>query len=489
MKTTFKKMLCLLLAIAFVFSLAACNKGNTDSAIDLGGDEGWDIETDASGNNGADGTNSTGNTSNATQTGTGNNKPVVQTPVIKDADSLSWKELVAQMPAALRGTTVTVFSWNPPKDVTGAERVISDFTKQTGIKVNWVQGSYDTYDTDLAAKINSGNSPDVIRYRLPDISRMYLTQDVATATGYDFKGDIWDKTVSKYFTVKGKVYGVNLKNTFNKQPTVVSYRQSMIDRYKLDDPYELWKAGEWDFDTFIEICKEFMQETKRSAWMTSAQLDPMWFSGVSLIKFDGEKYTNNLSDKKVIDALRKCVQLRVDDVIPKTTRNNDSFENGTYLFYTDNILSHRKTDFHFATLKDEGDLYCVPFPTGLTDTYYQAYNESEAYGIPKGAKNPQAVYFYLRAYLNKDNYDKNIFFSDKKTLEVYEWCVSQENVHYVIDRQSLPSIVNGSHSGGLESFLNTTPTEANLQTFIDSNTNPTIESAIKSFNATVAKFE
>ena len=490
MKTTLKKMLCLLLAIVFVFSLTACGGGDTESTIDLGGDEGWDIETD--GSTDADNTGDSSdaaNTSDATQTtSSSNKKPTgVQGVTVKDADKLSWSELVAQMPSSLRGTTITIYSWNDAKDVTGSEKVMSDFTKQTGIKVKWLKGNYETYDSEIAAKINSGDSPDVIRYIQPLVSRMSLTQDVKTATGYDFKGDIWDKNLTDAYTIKGKIYGVNLKNTFNQQPTIVAYSKNTINRYKLDDPYELWKNGEWTMDNFIDICKAFTEETQRPAWMTCNQLDVLWFSGVSMITFDGKEYKNNLSDKKVLDALKKCAYYRTDGIVPAATRENDKLENGTYLFYTDNIIGHRRTDYHFSTLKSNDDLYCVPFPTGLTDTYYQAYNEYEAYGIPKGAKNPEAVYYFLRYYLDANNYDRNMFFCNNQALEVFEWCRSQKNVQYNIYRGLTKTV--GNENAGLETYLNRVGNEAQLQAEIDKTAIPLVNQAVKQANETLAKFK
>ena len=485
-----RKAIAIALALLMLLCCACGSGEDTESTIDLGGDEGWDIETDDSTDVDNTGDSSdAANTSDATQTTSSSNKKPsgVQGVTVKDADTLSWSELLAQMPSSLRGTTITIYSWNDAKDVTGSEKVMSDFTKQTGIKVKWLKGSYENYDAEIAAKINSGNAPDVIRYINPYISRMSLTQDVKTATGYDFKGDIWDNVLTSAYTVKGKIYGVNLKNTFNQQPTIVAYSKNTINRYKLDDPYELWKNGEWNMDNFIDICKAFTEETQRPAWMTCAQVDVLWFSGATMISFDGKEYKNNLSDKKVLDALRKCTYYRSDNIVPAATREGDKLENGTYLFYTDNMIGHRRTDFHFSTLKSNDDLYCVPFPTGLTDKYYQAYNEYEAYGIPKGAKNPDAVYYFLRYYLDANNYDRNMFFCNNQALEVFEWCRSQKNVHVTIDRGLTATA--GNQNAGLEVYLRINGTEAQLQAEIDKVSVPVVNQAVKQANETLAKFK
>lgn len=506
----------MLLAIAMVFSMVACGNSETESAFELGGDEEWNVDVDSNsgdnqgatpGNQGATpgnqtGTTSTGATSNGTAsnatsssnkgssttsstTQNGGSNTSVKTPTTKNADSLAWKDLLAQMPSTLRGTTLNVCSWNPIKDVTGAEKVISDFEKQTGIKVVWTQKSYDTYEQDILAMINSGVAPDIMRYNHPTPAKMYLTQDVKSATGYDFKGAIWDKNATSAYTVNGKIYGVNLKNTFNQQPTVVTYSMSTINRYKLEDPYVLWKEGKWTWKKFVEMCKDFKEETGRPAWMTSGHTETIWFNNVDMYKFDGKKYTSNLSDPKVLKAIQQSANNMADGLVCEAMREHDKLENGTYLFFTTNILATRRTDFHFSTLKANDDLYAVPVPTGVSSDgkYYQHYQEFEAYGIPKGARNPGAVYYFLRYYLNADNYDEDMFFVNNQTLETYKYCMAQKNVHYTVD---LTEAID-TNVGGISDFIRTGGTAAQVQNKIDE-LKPVYERAAKQANETVAKF-
>ena len=133
MKKNAIRILCLLIAILLCVSFAGCKKKTHPAAgdIDIGDDE---VEAlDASG---------------ISNDGVGNNdSPTAKEKVSKGADDMSWSQLLSNMPAGLRGSTVTVYSWNPVKDVSGAEQVVANFQKQTGIKLNWVQGRYDDYDT------------------------------------------------------------------------------------------------------------------------------------------------------------------------------------------------------------------------------------------------------------------------------------------------------------------------------------------------------
>ena len=496
MKSNTKRILCLLLAIAMVFAIVGCGK-KTSNGPDFD-DEDWVIDDDTTstasdnesgvasdvesqvdnGDGKVDGKGAgTGTTdkSNSNKNETG----------LSNADSLSWSQLVSQMPSNLKGKTVTMYSWNPAKHVTGAEKVIANFEKQTGIKVDWKQGSYDNYDTEIAALINSGSSPDIIRYFAVNIYRMDLTQDVVSATGYDFKGDIWDSQVTSAYTVKGKVYGVNLKNTFNQQPTVVYYSGDTIKRYKLEDPYDLWKAGQWTFNKFVEMCKEFKEQTNRPGWMTNDHLDLLRFSGLDFLTFDGNTYKDNSSDPQILTTLQKICTLK-DTVTCEAMREQDKIENGTYLFTTDNMLCARTTDFHYETLKGNNDLMTVPFPSGFSSTFYEPMHEYEAYGFPKGCKNGPAAYYFLRYYLNRDNYDAKTFFVNNQALETYDYVMKQKRFYKV---SSGPMAVTaGNSNGGLDDYIRTQGKPDQIQSELDK-VKPQFKRAAEQANEKVAKFK
>ena len=480
MKNCLSKVLCVVLCLALVFALSACgDSGGQKDKLDLGEDDTWDVDDNGGSENG--GTTETNDDVNDNGNAEQNAKDAVA-----DADSLSWSQLVSKMPANLRNTTFTVFSWNPVTDVTDADKVVENFTKQTSIKVNWVQNSYEEYDSKLTALVNAKKAPDLIRFIAPEPSRMYNCQDLKSATGYDFKGDIWDSRVTSSYSYKGKFYAANLKNTLNQQPSVIMYRPSMINRYKLDDPYTLWKQGKWTYDVFANICREFKAEVGHGAWMTSAVIDYLWYTDVDLITFDGTYYKNNLSDKNVILALQEVISNR-DDLCPEAAGETDKFEDGTYLFYSTNIIAARTTDFHITELKANDDVECVPFPTIAGKTYYTNFQEFEAYGVPKGASNGPAAYYFMRYYLDANNYNENTFFCSPQVLETYKYLMSQKNYNFNVDRRI--TAVAGNSLGDINKMIRTGEmTSAQVKTKLDS-VSPFFDKAVKQANETLDKFK
>ncbi len=422
-------------------SFSAC--GKKDKAKLKNADD-MTFEIDSEGNSEENG--SADETGTATgEKGKGNSKDSGSSSS-KSLDSLSWKKLLAQMPSSLRGTTVKVASWNPVKDVTGAQKVIDTFTKVTGIKVKWEQINYDQYDQQIAAYIQAGNSPDVFRYQHSSPARMAMGQDLKKATGQDFAGSIWDKSTKDVFTVNGKLYGVNLANTFNMQPMVVHYSASTIANNDMEDPYVLWKSGKWTYKKFKEMCDDFRVKTHGTGgWMSSYRVDIMSMRGLQLITFDGKKFKNNAKNSQILLAVQEAINCYKKETMTSAMREHKYLENGTFVFFTDNMIGSRRTDFHFSTLKANGDLRVVPLPKQEGQEFIQPMHESEAYGIPKGAKNPKAVYYYLRYYLNADNYDSETFSVNDQALEVYKWCISQKNkFHYYDVYKDLPDFATAS---------------------------------------------
>ncbi len=496
MKKTILKLMCVCIVMIMVLGMAGCKStpkdtGSFDDAVmdfDLNGGEG--TVTDTSDTEDGDTSTDTSDVSSTNSNQSGGTSSTTSTvkPAIKDPDSLSLKELMANIPSSVKGKTITVLSWNPVKEVTGAEKVIANFERISGIKVQWDVVAYEEYNSHIANLVNSGKAPDLIRYRGPEIHRQYFCQDIKAATGYDFDGKIWDQRISEAYTVKGKVYGVNLKNTLINQPRVIEYRPSMIKKYKLEDPYALWKSGKWTWDKMLEMCKKFKQlNSSADPLRTTDHADLLWINGIDFVNFDGKTFKNNINSNEVFKQLQKMSELRATGITSSAMRQAKDFEQGNVLFMIDNSISLRRTNANLKTVKSEDDVTAVPLPKTGSDSYW--ISEMEAYGVPKGAKNADAVYYFLRYYLDASNYDEDSYFIDKQSLEVYKWCMSQKKFSYRMSPNLLDAIGQaGGSNAGLSDYIRKGGTVANLKKELDS-LKPIYDNATKKANEALAKFK
>ncbi len=518
MKQTIIKLLCLMLALLMTLTIAGC--GAKDTSSESADDFDLDFSNDADENDDNDAddaelddddldgdttdksddktsdkksnkdSDDSGDTTDKSDNKTSDTK-VDKSKLVSNPDSLSLKELMKKIPSSVKGKTLTVYSWNPAKEVTGAEKVIDDFQSKSGIKVKWTTGNYDEYDSKIAAMIASDSAPDIIRYCGPSIHRASLCQDVKTATNYDFSGSIWDSRINSMYTYKNKVYGVNLKNTLVNQPYVILYRKSVFEdtlaKKGYDDPYVLWKNGKWTWTQMIKMAKDYHKlEPSCKPYMSYNHTDLTFLNGNDLIKFNGKKYVNNLQSATVYKQLKQMCDLYADGVTSSAMRHESYFENGQVMFMLFNSIATRKTNAHFKGVKADDDLYAVPVPEMGAKAY--PFAEAEAYGICKKAKSKDCAYYFLRYYLDASNYNENGYFCNKQCLDVYKACM-KETKFTSSEVDSLLTVVSeGGGAGGISDYIRQGGTSAQLKKEIDS-VNPTFELAVKKANEVLAKLD
>lgn len=444
------KLLCLVLSLIMALSMAACG-GN-------GGESSPSGNKDNSGSNANSGSNS------------------------------GWEEIKAKIPSDAKGKTIEVFSWNKLSDVTGAPDVVEQFQNQTGINVKWVVGSYNEYSTKIAARVASKESPDVVRLMRIDTGLLQVLQPLQNFD-YDFTDSAWDTRILDFYTFDGKTYAANLRNTLIQQPRALIYNKNLISKYDLEDPYSLWKQGNWTWDKFEEICNTFKDEVDDDTylpWTSYQWADAGDAYGAAMIKREGDRFVSNMNDANLLKGWQKMCQLREDGITNNIRFDISNFENGKILFFTESLISVRRTHFYWTQLKSQGALGAVPLPTMEGGTTATVWSEVEAYGIPEGAPNGELVPYFLRYYLDSDNYDKQKFFCDPTMLDVHEALMKSEEMFVNYDAGLITEDVG---KGGIHinaSIINVK--SAQVQSKLDSYANM-VDAAVKNANGILDKLK
>ena len=361
---------------------------------------------------------------NETKNGNNTNKQNTE-----GSTNLSWDEIKAQIPEELKGTTVTVYSWNEANAATGAVEAIQNFQRETGIKVNWVAGSYDDYATKISAMVTAGDSPDIVRLRDTDFAMLNLLTPL-DEVNYDFSDEAWNHDLMKQYQVNGKYYAAIMDDTPYYQPTVMYYNRSLISKYNLEDPYTLWKNGEWTWNKCMEISEQFLSQAGTNYNGVSLLFGSEYAHslGTSFLSYDPEtsQYVSHMADPYLIKGWQFVASNVSKGLIMKDVGRYTDFESGIVLFCAESIIGARTSHFFFPTMKQEGALGVVPIPAvDGQEEYYQTLCENEAYGIAKGSKNSEAAAYFLRYYLDASHYDMDTFYCDEQAVEVAEWCKEQ----------------------------------------------------------------
>ena len=479
MKQTIKSIFAMLLVLCMVFTIVGCGEDSSTASSndnkDFFVDETTDIENLQN--------NTESDTPSENEEG-GNQGGSVNIDIPKEnvVGGKSWKEVLASMPKKLRGTSITVYNWNPASEYTGAPTVIKEFTKQTGIEVKWQKVEFGTYFTKIPAVIASGkNIPDVVRARGP-VPEYLVTYQPLSTSKYDFSDAAWDKKMMELYTVGGKAYATSLQNTHIGAVNVLFYNKSLIEKYDLEDPYKLWKKGKWDWDKYIEMCRDYKNESGNPAscgegWYWS-YLSAFDIDSAVAYNAKTNKYYNNMGDKGFLQVHQTLCKLYNEEKL-FAFGQADQFNQGTRLFSIGTSIHMRRQNSYFGSLKSANDLYAVPMPAPKSvKKYNQGMSEAEAYAITKGAPNPEAVPYFLRYFLDGANYELSTYFCNKQNLEVYNWCMNQENRNFVF---VYPEVIKGLDENGIMG-----QTSDQVKSFIDKNMG-TIDKVVKEYNNTIKK--
>ena len=330
------------------------------------------------------------------------------------------KKPTTDVPKNLKGTTVKVLWWRPFEDA--EKKVIEKFEKETGIKVETKNTTNaGTYGELISSSLAAKEGYDIAMFNnidFPGRPTQYM-QPLNDIKGFNFSDSAWDKSVMDTQKINGKYYGVSINGSLNSEYICMFFNETMFKDRGVKTPREYWEAGNWNWDTFLECAKAMTYEdngvqvygyaNRGSSYVT------YWTqaAGTDFIKYDGSKFTANLSDTKLIDTLKYFNDLshkyKVKD--PENVYGVPDFRTGKAAMFSCITYPMRKNaDTKFNQMSDKIDAVPFPMPKGQKEV---ALIDSTLFGVLKGAKNPDGAAVFLRYFLDPANYDMSSYFINK----------------------------------------------------------------------------
>lgn len=336
------------------------------------------------------------------------------------------EQALAAMPKKLRNTKLTYFYWWDPYQMT-EKTAIEKFTAKTGIKVEAVVCSYSDRMTELSARITSGNSPDIVRVLTNAMYQVAALQPI-TNCGYDFSDDIWWQKMMKDFTFNGKIYATNIrpKDTVMLDTFMLYYNKRALRAADLEDPYTLWKKNpsQWTWKKLLSMCETFKQQYVKKndyAGMALAYNNAyVRLFGCANYDYNANtgKWENYMDNPELQKRWSEFLKYGENGIVKVQHGGKTAFHRGMYLFYGNGPYACRTGDPTHQVLKDANLLGVVPFPT---DTPKQMLYEYTGFGIAQGARNPEAVPYYLRYVYDESSYDLNSVYINEEAKTVCEY--------------------------------------------------------------------
>lgn len=263
------------------------------------------------------------------------------------------------------------YDLNPTNDQPERSTELALFEDNYGAKIEYVPTTNSTQFDDLATAILGGQSPDIFVYdwrAFPyDISK---GQYQAIDSVVDWEDPMWAdvKEQADMFVYNGEHYVAPFGYGFNDFQ-ILMYNKSVIEENGFDDPYELYQKGEWDWDVFVSMMKDFKGDDEDrygiAGWWANAFV---YTSGDTMVTYDGEKYTNNLYSAQVEKAQHVIEDIWKNTLVKRGWVGGESaFTTGDTLFYSMGTWAYNAA----AESMPNDVIQIVPFPKDPdSDTYY-----------------------------------------------------------------------------------------------------------------------
>lgn len=371
--------------------------------------------------------------------------------------------VTTDVPTDLSGTTVRVLWWQPFME--SEKAVIKSFEKQTGMKVEAKNATNagSPYSELISASLAAKEGYDIVMFNninFPGRPTEYM-QPLNDIKGFDFSDPAWDISTMNNHKINGKYYGVNINGNNHTEYICMFYNETMFKDRGVKTPREYWEAGNWNWDTFLECAKAMTYEdngVKIYGYVNRGTANVTYWTqaaGTDFIKYDGSKFTSNLSDPLLLSTIQFY-----NDLSSKYKVMNDEFPYGVTDFRTGGSAMfscitypmRKDSSTKFNQMTDTIDAVPFPMPKGSEEV---AIVDSTMFGILKGAKNPEGAAHFLRYFLDPANYDmsSNFINSDlEKTFNALSKMEKKVSISQgVVDYAAMVDFGNVCHNIALTS--------------------------------------
>ncbi len=281
------------------------------------------------------------------------------------------------------------------------------FEDKYGASVEYVSCTSDTKFDTLASRILGGDPVDMFPYEWDAVPNGVTKDQYQPLDDYlDLEDEIWaDMTdVIDMFEYNGQHYVVPYCLS---DPLLITYSRSMCEENGLDDPYELYQDGDWNWDVFMDMMQTFVSnaedgETRYgiNGWFGQAIVQS---TGETFVTYDGETFSNNINSPAIEEAenvMEEIMSLGMYD----STWYGYLPDDGSTLFFgmadwalgTSNTNHVPDPEINDEGFVEENDLMIVPFPQYPdADEYYLNCNFG-ARMLVKGSDKGEAVAAYIK---------------------------------------------------------------------------------------------
>ncbi|MBQ3160813.1 MAG: hypothetical protein IJC04_01655 [Oscillospiraceae bacterium] len=302
------------------------------------------------------------------------------------------------------------------------------FEKKYGGSVKYYKTTWENRFNDLSTYVLGGEGIDFFPgddvYNFPKgiISGMFMPVDEYI----DLNSDIWQNSAAamELYNFGGKHFSFVTTVTAEE---VVIYNKATIEANGLEDPWELYKAGEWNWDTFKGMLEEFVDE-ENDQWGLDgywAENSLLFSAGVPLVGTKDGQLVCNYNDATVEKAMNFQYDLFTSGLVFPREQFNwaeqpSMMGDGRQLFYLVGAWHVKADPATWATKMEPENLGIAPVPSPAGSDPYMVATVG-GYALCKGSTNPEGVARFAECAIIGSYDEGAIAISDRKMRDDYKW--------------------------------------------------------------------
>lgn len=252
------------------------------------------------------------------------------------------------------------------------------------------------YFDKIGTMVASGTSPDIVRYDWMAYPCGISKNMFTSVDGWlDEDAPLWvsEKDIIESFVYAGKHYYFPSNVSIN---FAMIYNRSVLDEAGLDDPVNLYKEGNWNWDTFKDMLAVWAQQGDDYIGFTGGSWTSMMFAnstGTKVIDMTGTEIINNMKSQNVQRTMDWLSELKkVGYVGEGFVDPGQAFLDGKLLFLAMGLVWGYGSAQEMTFKKGiESDIVALPLPKDPQSDKYYMSADTFGFMIPTGAKNIQGA--------------------------------------------------------------------------------------------------
>lgn len=300
-------------------------------------------------------------------------------------------------------------------------------TKYNGT-VEWIPSEWAARYDDLSTNVLGGTGVDFFSIEEDTLPKGAINGMFQPVDEYiDMDNVLWQgvKAGMDIYKFGGKHYALVTGIEANN---IVYYNRQTIEENGFDDPWELFEAGEWNWDTFTSMLQEFVDADDEHVGLDG------WWSELALYRSGGVPFIQTVGDDLVVNTNSPEIEkaqnfmldlykkgLVMDKSLYDWSTQEQFMGEGRELFIICGTWYIMNPPDNWNCKIPAENIGTVPIPNAADADHPAMDAKATGFCICKGAQNPSGVARYVECGLAVGNNDESREVSIKQFREEFQW--------------------------------------------------------------------